>query len=98
MSETKNERTMSDEFVTIGTFQDPIDANMAQTALESAGIESFMQGGNANSMIPVAFMARLQVRPEDESEARAILEGADESPESLASVTAAEIADEREKL
>jgi hypothetical protein len=89
--------TMSDEFVTVGTFQDPIDANMAQTALESAGIESFMQGGNANSMIPVAFTARLQVRPEDETVARSILEGADDSPESLAAVTAAELADEDEK-
>ncbi len=88
---------MSDEFVTVGTFQDPIDANMAQTALESAGIESFMQGGNANSMIPVAFTARLQVRPEDETVARSILEGADDSPESLAAVTAAELADEDEK-
>ena len=89
---------MSDEFVTVGTFQDPIDANMAQTALESAGIESFMQGGNANSMIPVAFTARLQVRPEDEAAARSILEGADDSPESLAAVTEAEIADEDENV
>ena len=88
---------MSDEFVTVGTFQDPIDANMAQTALESAGSESFMQGGNANSMIPVAFTARLQVRPEEEAAARSIHEGADDSPESLADVTEAEIADEGEK-
>jgi hypothetical protein len=90
-------KTMSDEFVTVGTFPDPIDANMAQTALESAGIESFLQGGNANSMIPVAFTARLQVRSEDEAAARAILEGAEDAPESLASVTAAELADEEEK-
>jgi len=88
---------MNDEFVTVGSFQDPIDVNMAQTALESAGIESFVQGGNANSMIPVAFVARLQVRPEDEAAAKAILESAEDTPESLASVTAAEIADEDEK-
>jgi len=49
-------------------------------------------------MIPVAFEARLQVRSEDEAAARAILEGADDDPESMASVTAAEIADEGEKL
>ena len=88
---------MSDEFVTVGTFPDPIDANMAQTALESAGIESFLQGGNANSMIPVAFTAQLQVHSKDEAAARVILESADDAPESLASVTAAELADEEEK-
>jgi len=37
------------------------------------------------------------VRPEDEAAAKAILESAEDSPESLASVTAAEIADEGEK-
>jgi len=46
----------------------------------------------------VAFTARLQVRPEDEAAARAILEGADDSPESLAAVTEAEIADEDENV
>jgi len=66
--------------------------------LESAGIESFMQGGTANSMIPVAFTARLQVRPEDVAAARSILEAADDDPESLAEVTEAEIAGEGEKL
>jgi len=95
MSETMSD-SKNDVFVTVGNFQDPIDANMAQTALESAGIESFIQGGNANSMIPVAFMARLQVRAQDEAAAKAILEGAEDAPESLASVTAAEIADEDE--
>jgi len=98
MSDKKFADKSDEEFVTVGTFPDPVDANLAQTALESAGIESFMQGGTANSMIPVAFEARLQVRSEDEAAARAILEGADDDPESMASVTAAEIADEGEKL
>ena len=96
MSDTMSNK--NEEFVTVGTFQDPIDANMAQTALESAGIESFMQGGTANSMIPVAFTAALLVRSENEAAAKAILEGAVDDPESLAAVTAAEIADEGEKL
>ena len=80
--------------VTIATFPDPVDANLAQTALESAGIASFIQGGNANSMIPVAFLAQLQVRPEDEAAARAVLDEAENSPESVEEVTAAEIAGE----
>ncbi|MBB5065607.1 putative signal transducing protein [Granulicella mallensis] len=84
------------KFVTIATFQDPVDANLAQTALESAGVESFLQGGNANSMIPSAFTARLLVRSEDEAAARSVVDGAVDTPESMETVTAAEIADEGE--
>jgi hypothetical protein len=87
----------NDELVTVATFQDPIDANLAQTALESAGIVSFLQGETANSLIPVAFMARLQVRPADQEAARAVLEEAVDTPESLADVTEAELADEGSK-
>jgi hypothetical protein len=76
--------------VTVASFPEPASANLAQSVLESAGIESVMQGGNANSMLPVAFMARLQVRPEDEAAAREVLTSAELTPESLASVTAAE--------
>jgi hypothetical protein len=86
----------SEALVTVASFPEPASANLAQSVLESAGIESIMQGGTANSMIPVAFMARLQVRREDEAAARAILEGAELTPESLEDVTAAEEADELE--
>ena len=86
----------STKLVTIATFQDPVDANLAQSALESAEIESFLQGENANSLIPSAFEARLLVRAEDEAAARAVVEGADDNPESVEAVTAAEIADEGE--
>jgi hypothetical protein len=92
------EATYDGELVTIATFQDPVDVNLARTALESAGIASFTQGETANSMIPVAFAARLQVRPEEEAAARAVLDAADDAPESVESVTAAEIAAEEEKL
>jgi hypothetical protein len=68
-----------------------MEANMARSALESAGIPAFLQGENANSLIPVAFDARLQVRPEDEAAARRVLDSLELSPESLAFVTAAEI-------
>ena len=88
----------SKSLVTVATFPDPVDANLARAALESAGIDSFTQGETANSLIPVAFMAELKVRAEDEAAARAVLEGAEDSPETVESVTAAEIADEGTKL
>ncbi len=51
---------MSDKLVTIATFPEPMEANMARSALESAGIEVFLNGETANSMIPVAFTAQLR--------------------------------------
>jgi hypothetical protein len=88
---------MSDELVTVATFPEPMEANLARTALESAGIEVFLRGETANSLVPVAFTAQLQVRPEDEAAARAVLNAAQDSPETMESVTAAEIADEGPK-
>jgi len=83
--------------VTVAEFPDPVTANMARMALDSAGITSFLQGENANNLIPVAFAARLQVRPEDEAVAREVLASPVEDPETLDDVTAAEIANERER-
>jgi hypothetical protein len=83
--------TNSEKLVAIATFPEPMEANMARSAIESAGIEVFIQGETANSLIPVAFSARLQVRPEDEAAARSVLDSLTVSPESLESVTAAEI-------
>jgi hypothetical protein len=82
------------ELVTIASFPEPMEANMARTALEAYGIDVFLQGETANSMIPVAFISQLQVRAEDEAEARNLLAAMQDSPESLESVTAAEIAAE----
>jgi len=101
-SETKtmSEETVvdgQDEFVTIATFPEPMEANMARSALEAAGISVFLQGEIANSMIPVAFISQLQVRSEDEVAARSLLDAMDDAPESLESVTAAQIAAEDEK-
>jgi hypothetical protein len=81
--------------VTVAILADPASATMARMALDSAGISSFLQGENANSLIPIAFSAQLQVRPEDEEAAREVLSSADTAPESMEDVTAAEIADER---
>lgn len=69
-----------DNLVTIATFPDPAEAAIARSALEGAGIVSFLQGENANTLIPVAFTARLQVRAEDEVAAREVLTSAEVAP------------------
>ena len=83
-----------DELVTIATFPEPMEANMARSALEASGIPVFVVGETANSMIPVAFESQLQVQAKDEAAARGLLEAMNDAPESLESVTAAEIAAE----
>ena len=92
MNEQRADRP--DDLVTIAVFPEPMEANMARSALESAGIPVFLQGETANSMIPVAFISQLQVRFEDELAARNLLKAMDDNPETLESVTAAEIAAE----
>ncbi len=62
--------------VMVERFLEPIRVQMAKGALESAGIECFVQGENANAMLAFAFRARLMVRAEDESAAREVLSGA----------------------
>jgi len=62
-----------DKFVTVGKFLEPINAQMAKGLLESAGIECFLQGENANSLLALAFRARLLVHKQDEETAREIL-------------------------
>jgi hypothetical protein len=82
------------DLITIATFPEPMEANMARSALEAAGIDVFIVGETANSLVPVAFESQLQVRPEDEIAARSLLNALDDSPETMESVTAAEIAAE----
>ena len=45
-----------DKFVTVGKFLEPANAQMAKGLLESAGIECFLQGENANSLLALAFV------------------------------------------
>ena len=102
MSEHKQEitdATMTDDatMVTLARFQDPVEAQMARSAVEAAGIVCFLQGENANSLIPMAFRTRLLVRPQDEAAAQEILDAAVDSPPSMAAVTEAEQADEAER-
>ena len=61
--------------VTVAKFLEPLDAQMAKGMLESAGILCFLQGEQANSLLALAFRARLQVAAEDEAVARELLEG-----------------------
>ena len=62
-----------DKFVTVGKFLEPTYAQMAKGMLESAGIECFLQGENANSLLALAFGARLLVHKQDEAAARQLL-------------------------
>lgn len=90
----ENNLSPQDELVTIATFPEPMEANMARSALEAAGIPVFMVGETANSLIPVAFESQLQVQVKDEAAARGLLDALTDAPESMESVTAAEIEDE----
>lgn len=66
--------------VTVGRFESPLEAQIAKGMLESAGIETFLVGENANNLLQAAFRVRLQVRREDESAARAFLPPPDDDP------------------
>ena len=69
-----------DKFVTVGKYIEAVDAQMAKGLLESAGIECFLQGENANSLLGAAFRARLQVRKQDEETARQLLGSTSDEP------------------
>ena len=61
------------DVVTIASFTEPLEAEMAKLRLESAGIEVFLSGENARIMEPGLGPLQLQVSSEDETDARAIL-------------------------
>ena len=86
----------NEDLVTVADFPDPATAHVARMALESANIEVFLQGENANNLLPVAFGARVMVRPENEAAARAVLADFEAQPVSFEDVTEAEAADEHE--
>jgi hypothetical protein len=65
------------EFVTVGKYLEPTEAQIAKGMLEAAGIECFLQGENANNMLALAFRARLKVRRQDEEAAIDLLESTD---------------------
>ena len=63
----------SQQLVSVAGFRDPAEAHLAQGMLEAAGIETLLQGENANALYPGALRVRLQVREADEAAARALL-------------------------
>lgn len=67
------EPTPPEGMVTVGRFESPVEAQLAKGMLESAGVDSFLVGENANNLIQSAFRVRLQVREEDEAAARELL-------------------------
>ena len=65
------------ELIVVHTFPDRIEADLAASALEAAGIESMVAGDDAGETQPGLWGAQgvaLLVRQEDENEARAILD------------------------
>jgi hypothetical protein len=82
------EPTPPEGLVTVARFESPVEAQMAKGLLESSGVECFLVGENANNLLQSAFRVRLQVRVEDEAEARELLApSAGEGPgESVAEV------------
>ena len=66
-----------EEYVTVAEFIEPVFAQMAKGALESAGIECFLEGEHGNNMLGPAFWAHLQVHRQDEESAREILDASD---------------------
>jgi hypothetical protein len=61
------------EVVTVASFTEPLEAEMARTRLESAGIVTFLRGENARILEPGLGDLSLQVAASDEADARAIL-------------------------
>lgn len=61
------------DLVTIASFNEPLEADMARLRLESAGIQVFLSGENARIMEPGLGPLEMQVSAEDEADARAIL-------------------------
>ena len=62
------------ELITIERYRDALEADLAKTRLDSAGITSFLVGENASILYGGALGGlELQVSPADELDARSIL-------------------------
>jgi hypothetical protein len=71
------EPTPPEGLVIVGRFESPSEAQIAKGMLESAGVECFLVGENANTLLPAAFRVCLQVRVEDEAAARELMAQSD---------------------
>jgi hypothetical protein len=63
-----------EKFVMIARYMAPMEAQMAKGVLESASLECFLHGENANALMPPAFRSRLMVHRKDEEAARKLLD------------------------
>jgi len=72
------------DMVTVASFTEPLEAEMAKLRLQSAGIEVFLSGENARILEPGLGPLQMQVSADDEADARAILAdpGTDADPNS----------------
>ena len=62
------------ELITIQLYRDALEAEMAKTRLDSAGITSFLVGENTAMLYGTGLGGlQLQVSPKDEEDARTIL-------------------------
>lgn len=77
------EGKLMEDVVTVASFIEPIEAEMARLRLESAGIETFLSGENARIMEPGLGPLQLQVKATDQADALVILAdpGAGSAPE-----------------
>lgn len=61
--------------VEIAAFHSPVEADLAKARLAAAGIEALLLNHNTGGLFGGALMpSRLMVLPDDESEARSLLE------------------------
>lgn len=63
---------MSDSLVPVGTFLNHIEADLAKSALEAAGIESMIVSDDCGGVRPHLWMGGVQVLVRDEDAQRAI--------------------------
>jgi hypothetical protein len=63
---------MGDSLVTVGTFLTHIDADLAKTALEAAGIDAMIQSDDCGGVRPHLWMGGIQLLVRDEDAQRAI--------------------------
>lgn len=65
----------NDELITVASFHESAEAEMAKGRLRSAGIDCFLVGENTAVLYGNALGGlQLQVNPEDEADARAVLD------------------------
>ena len=62
-----------EQVVTVASYSEPLEADMARLRLQSAGIEVYLAGENARILEPGLAPLRLQVAAEDAEDARAVL-------------------------